>query len=60
MEAVFHSSEIVFFNESFILAGGNRFSIYYKSCGFIQSFFLLVDTILEIRSKPIFFIFVNS
>ena len=47
MEAVFWSTEIVFFNESFILAGGNGF-------WFFQSFFLLVDTILEIKCRPIF------
>ena len=39
MEAVFLPSEIVFFNESFILANGNGFSVNYKLCAFIQSFY---------------------
>ena len=55
MEVAFRSSEIKFFKESFIVAGGNGFSINYKLCAFIRSFFLLVHTILEIRYKPIFF-----
>ena len=55
MEVAFQSSEIAFFKESFVLASGNGFSINYKLCAFIQSFFLLVQTILEIRCKPIFF-----
>ena len=38
MEAEFWSSEIVFFNESFILAGGNGFLVNCKHCAFIQSF----------------------
>ena len=49
MDAVFRSSEIVIFNESSMMARGNGFSINYKSCTFIHSFFLLVDTILEIK-----------
>ena len=57
MEVAFRSSEIAFFKESFILASGNGFSINYKLCAFIWSFFLLVDTILEIRCKPLFFPF---
>ena len=55
MEVAFRSSEIAFFKESFILASGNGFSINYKLCAFIRSFFLLVHTIFEIRCKPIFF-----
>ena len=55
MKVVFRSSEIAFFKESFILAGGNGFSINYKLCAFIQSFFLLMDIILEISGKLIFF-----
>ena len=39
MEAVFRSSEIVFFNESFIVAIVNGFSFNYKPSAFIQSFF---------------------
>ena len=42
------------FSESFILASGIRFLVNYKPCVFIKSFFLLVDTILGIRYKPIF------
>ena len=60
MKVAFRSSEIVFFKESFILASGNGFSINYKLCVFIRSFFLLVDSIPEIRCKPIFFHFFYS
>ena len=60
MEVAFRSSEISVFKESFILASGSRFWINYKLCAFIWSFFLLVDTILEIRCKPIFFYFFYS
>ena len=55
MKVAFRSSEIAFFKKSFILASGNGFSINYKLCAFIRSFFLLVDTILGIRCKPILF-----
>ena len=57
MEAAFRSSYVEFFKESFILASGNGFSINYKLCAFIRSFFQLVDTMLEIRCKSIFFNF---
>ena len=57
MEVAFRSSKIAFFKQSFILASGNGFSINYKLCAFIRSFFLLVDTMLEIRCKAIFFDF---
>ena len=60
MEVAFRSSEIAFFKVSFILASGNGFSINYKLSGFIWSFFLLVDRMLEIRYKPVFFEFFNS
>ena len=60
MEVVFRSSEIAFFNESFILSCGNGFSINYKLCVFIRSLFLLVNTILEIKRKAIFFHFFHS
>ena len=60
MEVAFRSSEIAFFKESFILTCGNGCSINYKLCAFIWIFFLLVDTILEIWSKPIFFDFFYS
>ena len=60
MEVAFRSSEIAFFKESFVLASGNGFSINYKLCAFIRSFFLLVDTILQFRCKPIFFHFFYS
>ena len=60
MEVAFRSSEIAFFKESFILASGNRCSINYKLFAFIWGFFLLVDTILEIRCKPVFFDFFYS
>ena len=54
MESVFWSTEIVFLNESFILAGGNGFWLLNKPFAFIQSFFLLVDTILEIKCRSSF------
>ena len=57
METAFRFSEIAFFKESFILASGNGFSINYKLCAFIRSFFLLVDAMLEISCKPVFFHF---
>ena len=57
MEVAFSSSEIKFFKESFILASGNGIFTYYKVCAFTQSFFHLVDTMLEIKCKPIFFDF---
>ena len=60
MEVAFWSSEIALFKESFILAGGNGFSINYKLCAFIRNFFLLVDTMLEIMCKPNFFDFFYS
>ena len=54
---VFWCSEIVFSNESFILASENGFLVTYKSCVFIQSFLLLVDTILHhSRRGNIFFL----
>ena len=54
MEAVFCCTETVSFNEFFILARGNGFSVNYKPFALIQSFFLLVDTILKIKCRPIF------
>ena len=57
MEVAFWSSEITFFRRSFVLASGNGFLINYRLYAFIRSFSLLVDTILEIRCKPIFFHF---
>ena len=54
MEVAFRSNEIVFFKESFIVVSGNGCLINYKLYVFIGGFFLLVDTILEIRCKPIF------
>ena len=57
MEVAFRSNEIAFFKKSLILASGNGFSINYKLCAFIRSFFLLVGTILEIRCKPIYSVF---
>ena len=60
MEVAFRSREIAFFKESFILASENGFLINDRLCAFIRSFFLVVDTRLEIRCKPIFFEFFNS
>ena len=60
MEVALRSSKIAFFKEYFILASGNRCSINYKLCPFIRIFFQLVDTILGIRCKPIFFDFFYS
>ena len=60
MEVDFWSSEIALFKESFILASGNEFLINCKLCAFIRNFFLLVDTMLEIRCKLIFFDFFYS
>ena len=57
MEVAFRFSEIAFLKEYFILASGNGFPINYKLCAFIRSFFLLVDAMLEIRCKPVFFNF---
>ena len=57
MEVAFRSSEIAFFRESFVLASGNEFLINCELYAFIRSFSLLVDTVLEIRCKPIFFHF---
>ena len=57
MEVAFRFSEIVFLKAYFILASGNGFPINYKLCAFIRSFFLLVDAMLEIRCKPVFFNF---
>ena len=57
MEVAFRSSKIAFFRKSFVLASGNGFFINCKLYAFIRSFSLLVDTILEIRCKPIFFHF---
>ena len=60
MKVAFRFSEIAFFKESFILASRNGFSINYKLCAFIWNFFLLVDAMLEIRCKPVFFNFFYS
>ena len=54
MHAFYWSSGIVFFNESLILTSGNGFLANYKTCAFIQNFFVLVDTIVQIKCKPIF------
>ena len=55
MEVAFRSSEIAFLRKSFALASGNGFWINCKLYAFIRGFSLLVDTILEIKCKPIFF-----
>ena len=60
MEVIFLTSEIKFFNESFILASGNGLSINYTLCAFIRRFFQLVDIMLEIKCWPIFFDFFYS
>ena len=57
LEVAFRSSEIAFFKKSFILTSGNGFSINLKLWGSIRTFFMLVGSMLEIRSKPIFFKF---
>ena len=54
MEAVFWSTEIVFFDESFILASGNGFPLITNLLLLFGVFFLLVDTILEIKCRPFF------
>ena len=54
MEAVLWSTEIVFFNKSFILASGNDFWLITDLLLLFRAFFFLVDTILEIKCKPIF------
>ena len=46
----------IFYNETFILACGNGFSVNYKPA-FIRSLFVLVGTILEISRKPNLFNF---
>ena len=55
IEVAFWSSEIACFRKSFVLASRNGFLINCKLYAFIRSFSLLVDTILEIRCKLIFF-----
>ena len=60
MKVAFRSSEIAFFKVSLILASGNGFLINYKLSAFVWRFFLLVDRMLEIRCKPVFFEFCNS
>ena len=47
----------IFFNEAFIMACGNGFSVNYKPSAFIRSLFMLVGTILEISRKPNLFNF---
>ena len=54
MEAVFWSSEIVFFNEYFILVKGKGFWLITNFELLFRAFFLLVNTIPEIKCKPIF------
>ena len=44
-------SENVFLNESFIPASGNLFSVLYKQYAFVQSFFLMLETIIEIMGN---------
>ena len=51
MEAVFWSTEIVFFNESFILASGNDFPLITNLLVLFRVFFF---TILEIKCRPFF------
>ena len=59
MEVAFSSSGIDFFKESFILASGNGIFINYRLCAFTESFFHLVDTMLETRLNPFSSIFSN-
>ena len=54
MEAVFWSTEIIFFDKSFILASENGFLVNHKPFALIQSLSLLVDTIIEIKCRPSF------
>ena len=54
MEAVFWSTEIVFFDRSFILASENGFLVNHKPFALIQSLSLLVYTIVEIKCRPSF------
>ena len=60
MTVAFRSREIAFFKVSLILASGKGFLINYKLSAFIWRFFLLVDRMLEMRCKPVFFEFLNS
>ena len=59
MEVAFSFSEIEFSKESFILASENGIFINYKLCAFTQTFFHLVDTMLETRLNPFSLIFSN-
>ena len=45
------------FIKSFIKTSVYRFGVNFKACAFIQSFFLLLESITEIRCKPGFFDF---
>ena len=54
METAFWLFVTVLFNESFILANGSGFWLIINLFVFIRSFFLLVDTVLEILHQPIF------
>ena len=56
MEVAFRFSEIAFLRESFILVSGNGFLINCKLWAFIWNFFLLVDAMLEVRCRSVFFI----
>ena len=62
MEVAFRSSEIAFFKESFILASGNGFSINYKFCAFIRSFFFWWEKLLTlgVNQFPSIFSIPNS
>ena len=51
---IFWSSEIAIVKEAFVLVSGNEFLVNYVPCDFIQTLFLVVDSILEIKCRPIF------
>ena len=50
-EAVFPSSGNVFFNESFIPAIGEEFSLYWKPSTLLESFFLLAKTVTGVSEN---------
>ena len=49
----FTSSENIFFNDYFILASENSFSVQWKQYAFVRSIFLSLETMTEIRGESV-------
>ena len=49
----FTSSENIFFNDYFILASENSFSVSWKQYAFVRSIFLPLETMTEIRGESV-------